>query len=121
MIAFKVHLNKRKVATVGVPGHGVISAILCSVRRFKETVPKGEPTKELTFSLGGLVSKPSGPGETLRWYDEPVRVGDTITIQIVDAPKVDAPTIRVKQDPLLLEKSERQYYLRLKKKYENTA
>jgi hypothetical protein len=58
MLAFRVRLNGKKLATGGLDEPHVLSAILSSVVRRKEDWkgPKRFTKKELDFDLSGLVS-----------------------------------------------------------------
>ena len=58
MIAFRIRFNNRKLATAGLPGHHVVSAIATSAARRPEVVRNARPRKikprDLKFELGGL-------------------------------------------------------------------
>jgi hypothetical protein len=68
MLGFRARLNRRQVATVGIPGPHVLTAIISSIIREKavrRVRPKG-PADELTLELGGLAIYRDGTREDLR-------------------------------------------------------
>jgi len=99
MLAFKVLLNGKKLATIGIDGAHVLTAIVSSVVRRKEDRltwkdPSVFTTRELELDLGGLASYTDGAKEHVRWAHRRVKVGDTVTIKIVRADRVDEPRYR---------------------------
>ena len=115
MIAFQVTVNGSAVCTAGMNDFGVVSAIMTWVRRTPDKSADGKSIEEeLTFDIGGLDST---AGEHLKWVKTELRVGDTVTIGIVDIDEVDAPGERRKEDPEAVAKAQRRYYERLKQEY----
>lgn len=106
MLCFDVRLNGEMVARAGVPG-GVLTAILTAVHN-----PSGR-SPELMLEIGGYVQETH-----LNWAQPPVRAGDRIEIRIVDAENADPPVHEHRESQAQREESERQYYERLKQKYE---
>src|SRR5690349_15480264 len=99
MIAFHVYLNGKKVSTAGVADTGVLSAHVTWVRRTGERsrTKQSRGMEELTMDVGGLIT-PSD--EHIRWVEgQPLHVGDEVRIKIVEADRVDRPSIRKRSDP----------------------
>ena len=121
MIAFEVSLNGKRACVAGVEGFGVLSAILSWVRRHPEK-RRGRTAEEgLTIDVGGLRSEDSGPGEHLRWLSRSVRVGDRVSIRIVDTLKVDVPATRHRDDPVTIARAKRRYLQRLEKELKDSS
>lgn len=100
MIAFRLSINGRHVATAGLPGSHVVSAILSSVVRTKRALRKirsrGQVAKEreIDLALGGLISREDGSGEHVHWATAKLEPGDTVTIEVLRTRSVDAPRRR---------------------------
>jgi hypothetical protein len=122
MIAFDVFLNRKKLARAGVGSDGVLTAITTWVRRrASETVGKRQRwDRDLSFSLGGYRSSNGDVGEHFRWEDRKLKPGDVLTIKVITAARVDEPRRRIAEDPDLMERSQRRYYQRLKRKFEKS-
>jgi hypothetical protein len=85
MIAFVVSVNGQRVCTIGVGDSGVFGAHVSWVGRL------GEPSN-LSLSVGGLDSRTD---EHIHWPAPPeIKIGDTVTIQVVETGAVDPPTER---------------------------
>ena len=85
MIAFVVSLNGVLVGTVGIGDSGVLGAHVSW---------SGRPgdAGDLWLSFGGLDSRSD---EHIRWPDPPdIKVGDTVTIQVIETDAVDPSTER---------------------------
>ena len=113
MLAFRVRVNGKKLATAGLRGAHVLSAIVTSVVRGEATrrswaadIPFQR--KELTFSLGGMITHRDGAHEHVDWAYVNLRPGDTVTLKVVDTERADEPTHRRKTERLTK---------RLRKKY----
>lgn len=122
MLAFQVELNRKKVATAGIVGPHVLTAVFSSVIRDGEARrlwPRGRKSqaKELTFSLGGMISHSSGAKEHVDWACLDLKIGDTVTLKVVDAALVDEPVRRRRTEAPSIEKRERLELDRLQKKY----
>jgi hypothetical protein len=118
MIAFEVTLNGKRVCTAGVEDFGVLSTILTWVRRSPEHSRDGNTIEEeLTAEVSALDTRDPKAGEHLKWLSETLRLGDSISIRIVDVEKVDPPTSRYCNDPEADARAKRQYYERLKREY----
>ena len=113
MVAFKVSLNGKHVCTAGVRHFGVVSTIATWVRRRPERSRAGRSIEErLTAEIGGLDSDAK---EHLTWLAQRLRVGDRLSVEVVDADRVDKPKRRVREDPRMVDRAKKQYFERLKK------
>ncbi len=84
-------VNGQKVATLGIGGKGVLSAIVNWVDgRWRRE------GGEFSMDLGGLDSV---VGEHVRWPAPPLTVGDEVTIRLLEVEQVDAPTERKPSAP----------------------
>jgi hypothetical protein len=122
MIAFEISIDGQKQCTAGVSGLGVASVIASWVRRVSHDPASEQPLpeqfeEELTLDVGGLVHDPDGGGVQLRWLRQALRVGQRITLAIVDTDAVDPPSARERTDPAWTEQRKREYYERLKQEY----
>jgi len=98
MIAFVVSVNGQRVCTVGVGDSGVLGAHVSWSGRSGEA-------GDLDLGIGGLDTRTD---EHIRWPDPPeIKVGDTITIQVVETDTVDTPTDR--KTPAQLREEERAF------------
>lgn len=85
MIALVVSVNGQPVYTVGVGDSGVLHAHVTWVGR------PGEAS-DLRLGIGGLDTRTD---EHLCWEDPPeIKVGDTVTITVIETEAVDTPTDR---------------------------
>jgi hypothetical protein len=75
---------------------------------------------ELDLQAGGLVTSDPDGREHVEWIQRALRVGDRVSIRVVDGGEPSTPVSRRRDDPRLAEERERAYYERLKKKYEPT-
>ena len=88
MIAYQVSLNGKPVATAGL-SHGVISAIANWVFIPSDVAVDPATDWGASFSLAGLDHTTS---KHLHWFRANLRVGDEITLRLVDVDAVDPPT-----------------------------
>jgi hypothetical protein len=93
VLALRVTKNREHVATAGIPGAHVVSAIVTSVVRdedARQDWPSGKPfrKRELGLTLGGLVSP---DGLHVHWANLSLRPGDKVTIEVVQVADVDPP------------------------------
>jgi hypothetical protein len=85
MIAFVVSVNGQRVCTIGVGDSGVLGAHVSWVGRPGEA-------GDLDLGVGGLDSHTD---EHIGWPDPPeIKVGDTVSIQVIETDTVDPPTER---------------------------
>jgi hypothetical protein len=122
MIAFDVFLNRKKLARAGVGPDGVLTAMTTWVRRRAPESGGTRPQwdRDLSFSLGGYRSANGDAGEHFKWEDRKLKRGDVLTIKVITAARVDEPRRRIAEDPELVERSQRRYYQRLKRKFEKS-
>ena len=120
MIAFDVFLNRKKLARAGVGSDGVLTAITTWVRRRAPESPgkRSHWERDLNFNLGGYRSTNGDVGEHFKWEDRKLKAGDVLTIKVINAARVDEPRLRIAEDPKAVERSQRRYYQRLKRKFE---
>jgi hypothetical protein len=113
MIAFKLSVNGEYICTAGVRAFGVLSATITWVGRKPEN-GRGDKTieEELTADLGGLDSESK---EHLKWWSQRLRVGDRLSIEVVETKRADKPKGRYRDDPKVVERAKRRYFERLKK------
>lgn len=114
MIAFEVRVNDELICTAGVEDFGVLTAIVSWVRRRPEKSLDGNTDEEeLTAEIGGLNSL----DENLTWLSQALKAGDSISLRVVNADKVDAPIRKYKDDPAKMARARRCYYEELKKEF----
>jgi hypothetical protein len=111
MVGFGVTLNGRALCTAGVGDVGVLTVVVSAVFR-DPAAGRGE--SELSLEVGGLAS-----GERRAWPGtDALAVGDEIVIRVVETTTPDAPERVSRTDPAFAEAREREYYERLRAKYE---
>jgi hypothetical protein len=107
MIAFIIFRNGQQVATIGVGDSGVLSAHVTWTGR------AGEPG-DLRLGIGGLNTRTD---EHIRWpHPQEMKVGDTVTIQVIEALTVDTPTDR--KTPAQLREEERVFLTEMEAKHQ---
>ena len=121
MLAFRVQLNGKKLATVGIPGPHVLTAMITSVARGKEARRRWPrdvafQAKELTLQIGGMISRERAH-EHLEWANVDLKAGDAVSLTIVDTARVDKPAQRKKTERATIETAERRQLSRLQRKY----
>ena len=84
MKAFLVHLNGKRLCLAGIGNHGVLNATV-------NWAGRNDRGGKLGFIVGGLETPTT---EHVRWNTPPIKVGDTITITIVEADVVDKVSAR---------------------------
>jgi hypothetical protein len=126
VVAFRVRVNRKKVATAGLSGAHVLSAVFTSVvrgeaarRSWAADVPFRR--KQLTFSLGGMLTHRDGAHEHVDWAYMDLEPGDIVTLEVVETERVDQPGRRNKTEGPTIEESERRELKRLHKKYPSRA
>jgi len=90
MIALEVHINDQKVCTAGLDEAETLSTGVVAVRQKQS--PRGEIT--VSFHAGGAVTEPE---ELLQWHDSTLKVGDKITVRVIETSKADAPSKRLRR------------------------
>ena len=108
MIALVVSVNGQQVGTIGVGDSGVVSA------HVSWSGHSGEPGN-LDLGIGGLDSRTD---EHIRWPQPPeIKVGDTITIQVIEADTVDPPTDR--KTPAQLRQEEEEFLTEMEREHQD--
>lgn len=97
MIAFRVKVNGRKIATAGLSDYHLVSADITWFQKRTAAATLGRPKRgekpRLSFSVRGLVGSSDGTYEHFSWASlRSLRVGDTVSLQVVEANRVDDPT-----------------------------
>jgi hypothetical protein len=106
MIAFVVSVNGQRVGTIGVGDSGVLSAIV-------RWAGRAGKAGDLGLDIGGLDTRTD---EHIRWPHPPeIKVGDMITIQVIEADTVDMPTDR--KTPAQLREEEREFLTEMEAEY----
>lgn len=100
MTAFEVTLNGKLLCTAGLE-NGVVSTIIDWVNMNSPGAkPRGTkratPKEFLSVTTGGLDTTTD---EHLTWRRRNLKVGDSVSIRVVEVPKVDKPRERKKRDP----------------------
>jgi hypothetical protein len=91
MIAYEVRLNGEKVATAGVK-HGGVLSVIANWISLQDGVARGASRDwEAGVSVGGLRGGRRGLDEYLTWFRKSLRVGDEVTLRLVETDRVDRP------------------------------
>jgi hypothetical protein len=107
MIALVVSVNGQRVGTIGVGESGVVSA------HVSWSGHSGEQGN-LDLGIGGLDSRTD---EHIRWPQPPeIKVGDTITIQVIETDTVDTPTDR--KTPAQLRQEEEEFLTEMEREHQ---
>jgi hypothetical protein len=122
MIAFRIRLNGRKLATAGAAGSHVLTLLLNSIVRGDEARrnwPADVPfeARDLTLDVGAMLRGRGGAKEHVRWSRRGLKVGDRVSVTIVDVRSADPPIERQTSDELTIERAERRQLEHLKRKY----
>ncbi len=88
MIAFEVRLNAKKLCVAGVGNDGVLTAIVDFVARPQDVRSE--------LDVGGLISSTN---EHVKWLNRTLRIGDEVTVKVVDTTSVNKPRKRQRSDP----------------------
>ena len=117
MLVFDVFLNGRKLCRAGVGQGGVLTAFVtwaASQRGTPRRVRGSRPYRtKPVLQVGGLAD------DTHRnWCRRMLATGDRVTIRVASADAFDPPASEEPRDPELVRRAEREYYLRLKRRFE---
>jgi hypothetical protein len=74
----------------------------------------GADGEELSLEVAGLMHDPDGAAVHLRWLQQPLAVGQRVTLTVVETGHADPPQSRQREDPAWVEQRKRAYYARLK-------
>ena len=117
MPVFHVYLNGKKVTAAGVGDLGVLGAHVTWVRRAGEHTLSRKPgsvKEELRLHVGGLISPTN---EHVRWLDHGLKVGDEVSIRVVEDARVDRPRSRQRRDRTKELRSQKRYVREMAKKF----
>jgi hypothetical protein len=89
MLAFEIHINGKKRCVAGIGKPGVISTALSWVLR--EPEGRGRRSEKLELGVAGLISRTD---EDLVWLQRAMRLGDEVTIRIIEVAAADTPKKR---------------------------
>jgi hypothetical protein len=118
MKGFRIQLNGDETVTAGLSGRDVFSVVATSVVRDKRYRPADEPSIDLRLHVGGLRRTAEGTQGTVEWLDRELRLGDKVTIRVVDVGEADiAPPSRERTMAEVTESGERYQLAYLLKKY----
>jgi hypothetical protein len=107
MKAFVVHLNGQPFVTAGVGHDGVLTTNIVWVGGAPPRPAEGR----LHLQVGGLDSR---TGEHLRWSVPEIRVGDEITIKIIETDQVTPEDSRARPDEALLRRTRQEVEERMR-------
>jgi antitoxin component of MazEF toxin-antitoxin module len=116
MIGFRVQLNQNQALTVGLEGDHVVSVMITSTERDPERATSVPPATQ-RLAVGGLQTTADGSRSYLAWFDGALKIGDRVTVEVVDTSEVDVPRPRETKATELMEKFERQQLRHLLEKY----
>ncbi len=125
MLALQVWVNGKKRCTAGIGEAGVLSSILTMNRRRRESPSQSGKTEwgnwAITLDVGGLSSTPDQrEAEHVHWIGEPLKVGDRVSVRIVEVKRVDAPGKRYRaysdEEIALVEERQRHEREKLKRR-----
>lgn len=125
MLAFEIMINGEKVLAAGVEDWDLIHADIMA-RRAKEAIE----SDEYELSVGGLPQQiEDGKLEHIRWGRTELKLGDQITIRLIETDAADPPIRRYRSDRQVQEEPfteeeilemQKETYIELKKKFEGT-
>jgi len=108
MLAFQVQVNDEAPILAGRPTETVLTLIASYV----------SARGELDLSVGGLSKSEGTRSERIDWLQRDLKIGDRVTLVVVESDHISAPiSVRV-DDPQFIEREKRRYYERLKAEYE---
>jgi hypothetical protein len=121
MIAFEIAIDGQRKCTAGVGEVGVVSVLATWVGRGPDPKPgqsiAGRFEEEVTLDVGGLTHDPDGGSVQVKWLQQPLKLGQRITLTLVETEVADPPWTRERNDPAWTERRKREYYERLKGEY----
>lgn len=118
MNAFRVQLNRDETVTAGLSGLHVVSVFVEAAARVQRPPTPDVPSIQLSLSVFGLRTSEDGVGTNVRWWRRPLKVGDEITIAVVDVAESGAsPPIGESPAAEASEDDERKQLAALIKKY----
>jgi hypothetical protein len=126
MIAFRININGESIVTAGQDDWSVLSTHVDALRD-KENLEKFD----LSFSVGGLsLENEENFCQHFRWASQNLKVGDIVSVEIIESDTVENPKKRYRSDheiqenPFTEEEARElryQDYLELKKEFESNV
>ena len=108
-LCFEININDAPPVIAGLEHMSVLTACITFVAS----------QNDLELRVGGLVSQSRHDNEHVEWIQQDLRNGDRVSIRIVEASTPSPPISRKREDPESSEREEREYYQRLKNRYES--
>jgi len=126
MFALELLINGEKVVIAGIDDWDLIHSHI-TARRARDD----EESDEFEVRVGGLAQpRVENQLEHVRWGNKSLKVGDEVTIRLVDVPAADVPIKRYRSDREVQENPftdeeihdiQKRDYLRLKKIFEGNS
>jgi sRNA-binding carbon storage regulator CsrA len=91
--------------------------VQCDVEREISGSGNNQKDEEVDLSIGGLRNDADGQRFNLKWLNAQLKVGDVVTIAVVETDQPSDPIKVVTEAPDFIEQQERKYYKRMQKKY----
>ena len=107
-ICFEIQINDEQAVLAGSADISVLTAIVTFVSQHNE----------LDVRVGGLVDSKDLSHEHVEWIDRSLKLGDHLTVRVVDASEPAPPVRRHVNDAEIEAAEERKYYEHLKRKFE---
>jgi hypothetical protein len=119
MLCFDVYVNGRRLCRAGVESGGTSAILHCSAGSRLSAVARGRSRRDqVDLDVGGLFSPRPEEYHFPKWVARRLKLGDEVTIRLVQARKADHPKRTDVETRAWVEERERAYFERLKKKYE---
>jgi len=97
MIAFEIKINGQSLGIAGAEDLAVLTAIVTAVGKLgpqSHGAYQRENDHHTEIRVGGLTSRAeAGADEHLDWIQQTLKLGDVITITLVDATSTDSPSV----------------------------
>ena len=101
-----MRLNAKKLCVAGIDGDGVVNTMITSVA--------GRGGQRLSLTVLGLVT---GVNEHVTWRAMGLKVGDEVTLKVVEVDSADRPRTRRRSDPKQEERRAKAYVRLMAKKF----
>jgi hypothetical protein len=120
MLCFEVSLNGKKLCLAGVGESGVLSAIVSWVGGLPLSPRKRGRTRagQADLHVGGLYDREPHIHVHPRWVGRRLRLGDEVSIRIVQGTSPDEATEHTVQTDDEIREQQRKYYLRVRDQFE---
>jgi len=113
MICFDISLNGERLCIAGKKEATVLTSML-------HLLKDKEFGEEVALEVGGMYERASGTAAHPKWIDHlPLKVGDEITIRIVESATADEPMEERIVTPEWKRDEERDYFQSVKAKFES--